>query len=72
MESYERMEQDMCEFKKYIKMTNDLLVDAYKWKKLSEYADDENSINKYKQISSTLFDMFMQEHESMKRMFKGE
>ena len=72
MESYERMEQDMCEFKKYIKMTNDLLVDSYKWKKLSEYADDETSINKYKQISSTLFDMFMQEHESMKRMFKGE
>ena len=29
MESYEKMEQDMCEFKKYIKMTNDLLVDRY-------------------------------------------
>lgn len=24
------MEQDMCEFKKYIKMTNDLLADSYK------------------------------------------
>ena len=46
MESYEKMEQDMCEFKKYIKMTNDLLVDAYKWLRLSQYADDENSRSK--------------------------
>lgn len=30
MESYEKMEQDMCEFKKYIKMTNDLLCDSTK------------------------------------------
>ena len=35
MESYEKMEQDMCEFKKYIKMTNDLLVDSFKWLRLS-------------------------------------
>ena len=71
MESYEKMEQDMCEFKKYIKMTNDLLIDSYKSKKLSEYADDETSINKYKQISSTLFDMFMEQHQKIMQMFKS-
>ena len=37
MESYEKMEQDMCEFKKYIKMTNDLLDDSYKWLRLSQW-----------------------------------
>ena len=40
------MEQDMCEFKKYIKMTNDLLADSYKWLRLSQYADDESSRSK--------------------------
>ena len=53
------MEQDMYEFKKYIKMTNDLLADSYKWLRLSQYADDESSRSKYKQISDTLYDMFM-------------
>ena len=71
MENYERMEQDMCEFKKYIKMTNDLLVDSYKWKRLSEYADDEASRSKYKQISDTLYDMFMEEHQHIGEMFKS-
>ena len=40
MESYERMEQDMCEFKKYIKMTNDLLCDSKKWDILSKYSEN--------------------------------
>ena len=71
MESYEKMEQDMCEFKKYIKMTNDLLIDSYKWLKLSQYADDEISRSKYKQISDTLFDMFMKEHQNIGETFKG-
>ena len=71
MESYERMEQDMCEFKKYIKMTNDLLVDSYKWLRLSQYADDEASRSKYKQISDTLYDMFMEEHQHIGEMFKS-
>lgn len=71
MESYEKMEQDMCEFKKYIKMTNDLLVDSYKWKRLSEYADDETSRGKYKQISDTLYDIFMEEHQHIGEMFKS-
>lgn len=71
MESYEKMEQDMCEFKKYIKMTNDLLVDSYKWLRLSQYADDEISRSKYKQISDTLYDMFMEEHQHIGEMFKS-
>ena len=71
MESYEKMEQDMCEFKKYIKMTNDLLVDSYKWLRLSQYADDEVSRSKYKQISDTLYDMFMEEHQHIEEMFKS-
>ena len=71
MESYEKMEQDLCEFKKYIKMTNDLLVDSYKWLRLSQYADDEASRSKYKQISDTLYDMFMEEHQHIGEMFKS-
>lgn len=71
MESYDKMEQDMCEFKKYIKMTNDLLVDSYKWLRLCQYSDDEASRSKYKQISDTLYDMFMEEHQHIGEMFKS-
>ena len=70
MEHYEQMEQELCEFKKYMKMTMDLLVDSYKWLKLSEYADGETDKNKYKQVSDTLFDMFMVEHNHIGEIFK--
>ena len=49
----------------------DLLVDSYKWLRLSQYADDEASRSKYKQISDTLYDMFMEEHQHIGEMFKS-
>ena len=72
MEHYEKMEEELCEFKKYMKMTMDLLVDSYKWLKLSEYADGEQDKSKYKQVSDTLFDMFIVEHESIGKIFKNQ
>ena len=39
-------------------MVMDLLVDSYKWLKLSEYAEEETNKMKYKQVSETLFNMF--------------
>lgn len=70
MEHYEEMEEELCEFKKYLKMTMDLLVDSYKWLKLSDYADGEMDKSKYKQVSDTLFNMFMTEHNRIGEMFK--
>ena len=72
MEHYEEMEEELCEFKKYLKMTMDLLVDSYKWLKLSEYADSENDKMKYKQVSDTLFQMFMVEHNAIGEKFKSQ
>lgn len=72
MDSYEKMENEMHSFKKYLKMTNDLLCDSYKWQKLSEYADDMEAKEKYKTISETLYNMFMTEHTNIGKMFKGE
>ena len=72
MEHYEEMEEELCEFKKYLKMTMDLLVDSYKWLKLSQYADGDTDRMKYKQVSDTLFEMFMTEHNAIGRKFKGE
>lgn len=72
MDYYEKMENEMHTFKKYLKMTNDLLCDSYKWKKLSEYADDVESKEKYKEISETLYNMFMTEHTHIGNKFKGE
>ena len=70
MEHYEEMEEQLCEFKKYLKLTMDLLVDSYKWLKLSEYADGIEDKEKYKQVSNTLYDMFMIEHNRVGEMFK--
>lgn len=70
MEHYEKMEEELCEFKKYLKMTMDLLQDAYKWYKLSEYADGDEDKMKYKQVSDTLYDMFMREHNAIGAKFK--
>ena len=72
MEHYEEMEEELCEFKKYLKMTMDLLVDSYKWLKLSKYANGEEDKAKYKQVSDTLFNMFMVEHNRIGEMFKGQ
>lgn len=71
MEYYEEMEEEVCEFKKYVKMTMDLLVDSYKWLKLSEYADGDNKI-KYKGVSDTLYEMFMIEYNNIEKKFKEE
>ena len=72
MEYYEEMEEELCEFKKYLKMTMDLLVDSYKWLKLSEYADGDEDKAKYKQVSDMLYQMFLVEHDRIGKKFKGE
>lgn len=72
MEHYEEMHEEIEEFKKYLKMTMDLLVDAYKWLKLSDYADTEADKQKYKQVSDTLFSMFMTEHNNIGAKFKRD
>ena len=65
-------EDKVCEFKRYAKQTLDLMVDAYKWKVMAKECDDDNMKAKYMQVSDTLFDLFMQEHNSIGSMFKEE
>lgn len=63
-------EDKICEFKKYIKQTMDLLVDAYKWKIMAEDCDNEDMKAKYMTVSNTLFEMFMVEHNNISKMFR--
>jgi hypothetical protein len=65
-------EDKVCEFKRYAKQTLDLMVDAYRWKEMAKYCDNENMKEKYMKVSNTLFDMFMVEHNSIGAMFKGQ
>lgn len=65
-------EDKVCEFKRYAKQTLDLMVDAYRWKEMAKHCDNESMKAKYKNISDTLFGMFMEEHENMKNIFKEE
>ena len=68
METDERV----CNFKKYAKQTLDLMVDSYKWKMMAEDCDNEEMKQKYMNVSNTLFELFMTEHNNIGRMFKGE
>lgn len=65
-------EEKVCEFKKYAKQTLDLMIDSYKWKVMAEECDDEEMKNKYMNVSNTLFDLFMTEHNNIGNMFKSE
>ena len=66
----EEYEDRVCEFKKYAKQTLDLIIDSYKWKVMSEYCDDNNMRNKYMNVSNTLYELFMTEHNNIGQMFK--
>ena len=66
------MEEKVCMFEKYIKQTMDLLKDAYKWKVMSEECDNMEMKNKYINVSNTLFELFMVEHNNIGKIFKGE
>lgn len=65
-------EEKVCCFKRYIKQTMDLLEDAYKWKMMAKYCDDEDMRQKYMSVSDTLFQMFMVEHNNIGNVFKEE
>ena len=65
-------EDKVCEFKKYAKQTLDLMVDAYKWKMMAEECEDEPMKQKYMNVSDTLFELFMTEHNNIGNIFKGQ
>ena len=68
----EKYEEKVCEFKKYAKQTLDLMIDAYKWKVMAEDCEDVEMRQKYMEVSNTLFEMFMKEHNNIGAMFKTE
>ena len=65
-------EDKVCNFKKYVKQTLDLMVDAYKWKVMAQDCDDAEMKDKYMGVSNTLYDLFMVEHNNIGAMFKEE
>lgn len=67
-----KYEEKVCNFKQYAKQTLDLMVDAYKWKTMAKYCDNDTMKEKYMSVSDTLFNMFMTEHENMKNIFSKE
>lgn len=64
--------EEICEFRKYAKQTLDLMVDAYKWKILAKYCGNHDMKSKYNQISETLMDLFMAEHNRIGEMFREQ
>lgn len=66
------MEEKVCMFEKYIKQTMDLLKDAYKWKVMAEECDNAEMKTKYINVSNTLFELFLVEHNNIGKIFKGE
>lgn len=66
----EEYEERICDFKKYVKQALDLMVDSYKWKVMADECDDAEMSNKYRSVSDTLYNLFMQEHNHIGQMFK--
>lgn len=66
MDSYEKLEEELKEIKAYAKRVIDLFCDSKKWKMLAKMSDDEESYNKYMNISNTLLEMFNKEVQDMK------
>lgn len=62
--------EEICKFKKYAKQTLDLMVDAYKWKVLAKECDSQEMKAKYMQVSDTLMELFMTEHNAIVEMFR--
>ena len=65
-------EEKVCQFKRYVKQTLDLLIDAYKWKCMAMECEDEMMKKKYMSVSNTLFEMFMVEHNNIGAIFKDQ
>jgi hypothetical protein len=64
--------EEVCNFKKYAKQTLDLMVDAYKWKIMAKYCDNHEMRTKYRHVSDTLMELFMEEHNAIGEMFKED
>lgn len=69
---HEEYEEKVHDFKRYVKQTVDLMVDAYKWKCMADHSESEAMKEKYMKVSNTLFDMFMVEHNNIGAMFKTQ
>ena len=69
---YEEIEEELCNFERYLRQTMDLLKDAYRWRTMAKYCDDSNMKEKYMMVSNTLFELFMNEHNAIGSMFKEE
>lgn len=63
-------EDKVCEFKKYTKQTLDLMTDAFKWKMMAEYSEDEEMRNKYMTVANSLFDMYVKENNNIMNKYR--
>lgn len=65
-------EDKVCEFKKYTKQTLDLMTDAFKWKMMAEYSEDEEMRNKYMIVANSLFDMYVKENNNIMNKYREQ
>lgn len=72
MHEYSKVDNEMENFKEYVHRTTDLLCDSYKWKKLSRHTENREAKEKYEHISTMLYDMFMNEYNSMIAKYKED
>ena len=65
-------EDKVCEFKKYTKQTLDLMTDAFKWKMMGEYSEDDEMKNKYMMVANSLFDMYTKENNNIINKYREQ
>lgn len=57
-------------FEKTLNQITDLLIDAYKWKKIAHCTDNEMLKEKYERISDTLHSLYVEQHEQILHKFE--
>lgn len=57
-------------FESYANQVTDLLIDSYKWMRLSQNAADEATRVRYRKIAETLHSLYHDECEHLRQLYK--
>lgn len=59
-----------CHFESYANQATDLLIDSFKWLRLSQHTDDEETRVRYRKIAETLHSLYQEECAHLRQLYK--
>ncbi len=68
----QKINDEVCCFKKMVERTNDLLLDSYQFKLLAESCGTGKEKDAYSNASNKLYEVFLSCHNLIGEKFKGK